>query len=54
MQNSEIYKQYDEYSVVKFIELGILSWPGRVIRLEESGPAKKLFFTYKTKRKWRR
>ena len=42
MQNSEIFKLYNEYDVVKFIELGTLTWAGHVMRIEESDPAKKV------------
>jgi hypothetical protein len=40
-RTSEIYDVYDEYDV-EFIEIGRFRWTRRVLRTEESDPAKKV------------
>jgi uncharacterized NAD-dependent epimerase/dehydratase family protein len=45
VKNSEIHKLYNEYKVVKFIELGRDRWAGYVMRMQDSDPAKKVLCT---------
>jgi hypothetical protein len=53
-KNSEIFKLYNEYDVVTFIELGTLTWAGHVMRIEECDPAKKVVCTKPGGSKYRR
>jgi hypothetical protein len=43
-KNSAIYKLYDEHDV-EFIKLSRLRWAGHVMRMDESGPARKVLCT---------